>query len=112
MDASLSEVLERIQKASNEALLILRNETGIARYLDQLGEIEYTLHEDTRISSPAEQIYAICLQNLVETGRLMANAARMRKESRGSHFRTDFPEQNEDMGRNIILENGIAYFEE
>jgi L-aspartate oxidase len=35
------------------------------------------------------------LQNMLTVGRLVADAARQRRESRGTHFRTDFPEQND-----------------
>jgi L-aspartate oxidase len=39
---------------------------------------------------------------MVETARLITNAALMRKESRGGHFRHDFPRQKRKWrGRHI-----------
>jgi len=43
------------------------------------------------------------LSNLVLTARLMAEAALIRKESRGAHFRTDYPEPSPDWLRHIVF---------
>jgi L-aspartate oxidase len=43
------------------------------------------------------------LANMVTVGRLMAEAARRREESRGAHYRTDFPEPREEWRRHIVL---------
>jgi len=54
------------------------------------------------------------LKNLLLTGRLVAQAALKRTESRGSHYREDFPAMSEDpMWRKAIaLENGNCSMEE
>ena len=41
--------------------------------------------------APAERP-ALELANMVLTGRLMAEAALLRQESRGAHYRTDYPD--------------------
>ncbi|HWQ22653.1 MAG TPA: FAD-binding protein [Gaiellaceae bacterium] len=38
--------------------------------------------------------------------RLVAESALVREESRGSHFRADFPEQREDFERHVVLRPG------
>jgi L-aspartate oxidase len=43
------------------------------------------------------------LANLVLTGRLMAEAALLREESRGAHYRSDFPEPREDWRRSLTF---------
>jgi L-aspartate oxidase len=43
------------------------------------------------------------LANLVLLGRLVAEAALMREESRGAHFRTDFAETREEWQRHIVF---------
>jgi L-aspartate oxidase len=43
------------------------------------------------------------LANLLTTGRLSAEAALMRQESRGAHYRTDFPEPSDAWLRHIVF---------
>jgi L-aspartate oxidase len=43
------------------------------------------------------------LANMVVVGRLMAEAALLREESRGAHFRTDFPSAREEWRRHIVF---------
>jgi L-aspartate oxidase len=45
------------------------------------------------------------LNNLVTTGRLITEAALLREESRGAHFRADFPSSSPDWQCHIILMN-------
>jgi L-aspartate oxidase len=43
------------------------------------------------------------LADLVTCGRLVTEAALMREESRGAHYRTDFPEPREEWRRHIVF---------
>ncbi|MDP6438400.1 MAG: L-aspartate oxidase [Candidatus Brocadiia bacterium] len=45
------------------------------------------------------------LQNLLTAARLMVTAAREREESRGVHYRSDFPETSEAWRRHIVITN-------
>jgi L-aspartate oxidase len=38
--------------------------------------------------------------------RLVAGSALAREESRGSHFRVDFPEQRDELERHVVLRPG------
>jgi len=45
------------------------------------------------------------LQNMLTVARLVAMSARQREESRGVHYRADFPETSPDWARHIIISN-------
>ncbi len=70
---------------------IVRTDVRLKRALDRL----YLLYEET------EQLYVLSkispqlceLRNLITIAYLVAKGAQMRKESRGLHFTTDYPEQ-------------------
>ncbi len=48
------------------------------------------------------------LNNLVLCARLMTEAALIRKESRGAHFRTDFPQTLPEWQRRIVFRKNVA----
>jgi len=48
------------------------------------------------------------LNNLVLCARLMTEAALLRKESRGAHFRTDFPQTLPEWQRHIVFRKNAA----
>jgi succinate dehydrogenase/fumarate reductase flavoprotein subunit len=50
-----------------------------------------------------ELLEALELRLMVKTAELIATSALLRTESRGSHYRRDFPETDRDWCKNIIL---------
>jgi L-aspartate oxidase len=47
------------------------------------------------------------LANLVLCGRLAAEAALIREESRGAHYRRDFPEARDAWRRHIVFQRDV-----
>ena len=48
------------------------------------------------------------LANMILAARLVAEAALIREESRGAHYRTDFPSPREEWRRHITFRRGAA----
>ena len=65
---------------------------------------------NTAVAAPAPAAATVRLASLVTVGCLMARAALRRTESRGAHFRSDFPERNDiDWARHVTeSRNGVA----
>jgi L-aspartate oxidase len=75
---------------------IIRDETGLNQAVERLAAWQRCLPEPT--DRPSYE-----LNNLVLTARLVAEAALIRKESRGAHFRSDFPKHSEDWEKHITF---------
>ena len=68
---------------------VVRDGEGLARALYVIAQIE-------KSASPA-------LRNMAVTALLVAAAAWKRRESRGAHFRTDFPQASLEWQHSIIF---------
>ena len=75
-----ADAIRRIRRVMSEEVGVVREAKGLKRALAALREIE--------AQAPGDAIVA----NMALTARLIAAAALMRKESRGGHYRSDYPE--------------------
>jgi L-aspartate oxidase len=86
-------VRKRVKRGMWERVGILRDAAGLRR---AIAEFEQISRSNLSVSS----------RNFVTLGLLVAKAALWREESRGGHFRTDFPEQHEEFREHSIQVNG------
>ena len=87
---------------------IIRQHTGLSQAADKLGNP----CPEARITSPVELIRFLEFLNMRKVSRMICTAALARTESRGSHFRNDFPrEDNERWKQNIVIQKGEAGME-
>jgi len=90
--------------ASSTALQALMWESvGIIRAGDTLDKAANTISTWERCLEKPSDRSSYELNNLVLTARLVAEAALIRKESRGAHFRTDYPGTSPDWVKHIVL---------
>jgi L-aspartate oxidase len=75
---------------------IIRDKEGLIQAANTLAAWHRCLPEPT--DRPSYE-----LNNLVLTGRLVAEAALLREESRGAHFRSDFPRHSPDWEKHITF---------
>ena len=85
----LGELLERLRRGMSR-VAIVRDERSLARCLEDIAEVEAALGV-ARVGDPDDLWRALEQQSLLLVGRLLVTAARARRESRGSHYRADFP---------------------
>lgn len=82
---------------------LMWDRAGIVRDAEGLAEVAGTLKAWQGMLPLPTDRPSYELNNLVLTGRLIAEAARLREESRGAHFRTDFPVSSPEWQKHIIF---------
>ena len=74
-----------------ENLIVERNQKGLDKMYDEVEE----LIQETILNAPYGNARALLknleTENLLMVAKLMVGSARLRKESRGSHCRSDYP---------------------
>ena len=88
--------LSALQQLHWDRVGVMRNREGLTRAADILAAWQESL------PPPADRP-SYELNNLVLTGRLVTEAALLREESRGAHFRSDFPQSSPDWQHHIVF---------
>jgi len=82
---------------------LMWDDVGIIRSGESLARARETLAAwEQAVAAPSDRP-SHELTNLLLAGRLVTEAALMREESRGAHYRTDFPETREAWRRHLIF---------
>lgn len=92
--------IKGIKKCSQDNLLVMRTEEGLASAISYYQAIEKELNEAPVSSSINTDNYRVF--SMLKSMELLAKSAKDRKESRGSHNRCDYP--NKDNSFNKIIE--------
>jgi L-aspartate oxidase len=90
--------LRALQDLMWDKVGILRDKKGLTQAAVTLAKWQNYLPEPT--DRPSYE-----LNNLTLAGRLMTEAALLREESRGAHFRSDFPQPLEEWQKHIVFTN-------
>ena len=80
---------------------IIREREGLNEAADVLAAWQRTMPQTT--DQPSHELH-----NLILTGRLLVEAALIREESRGAHFRSDFPRRISKWRRHIVWRNHVS----
>ena len=82
---------------------IIRDEEGLKAALEKNEEIAACLKK-TRVRDYGELRRYLELENMVLLSEMVCRAALLRTESRGAHYRTDYPEEdNNNWLKNILI---------
>jgi L-aspartate oxidase len=88
--------LSALQQLHWDKVGIIRNKTGLTEAANILAAWQESLPQP--VDRPSYE-----LNNLILTGRLVVEAALIREESRGAHFRSDFPQSLPEWQRHIVF---------
>lgn len=106
------EVKHAIQNIMWDSFGPSRDAEGMKKGLSGLMDIKekdlpHLVVGSRRMKYNREKMEAVEVHMMIKTAILLANAALLREESRGSHYRTDFPLQDDKQWlRNIVLRKG------
>ena len=96
-------LFRRLQSAAAEHLMVARTEAGLRSFTGLIEEILAEAFQESRGAGTAGLRRSMELENSLLTARLMARAALLRQESRGSHFRDDYRERDDERWRVSIV---------
>ena len=94
-----------LQNATSEELVICRREKGLKKLINKLEGDLYKKIVLLKIDKTSDIKNYFTLKSMLKTALIIANAALMRKESRGSHHREDYPEKDDKEFRKVIKIN-------
>lgn len=100
-EADWEGLLASLQQKSDGALLIVRDEKGLLSYQAFLQDLWGQLEKGCAPESLQKWLQ---IRNLAQTGQMIAAAALERKESRGSHYRADYPDLDPSLGQMLLIQ--------
>ena len=103
-------VQQDLQDMMQDLVGIVRTEEELTRALEEIAKLRVRAGKASvsgNIDFNPGWHTALDLHNLLTVSEAIARAARERKESRGGHFRDDFPQKDADFGKlNLALKKG------
>ena len=101
-----SDVKEEIKNLMWEKVAIIRSEEGLNEALNQLLAInektkDFNIQNNDQYNTELQN--ALEVINMIQVAILVVKSAILRRESRGAHFRKDFPETKEEWNKSIVI---------
>lgn len=84
-----------LQQVMWETLLVEKDAESLSRARNFVADDRERLTKDLRIAEPSDLAIAFEHRNLLDVAEVIIESASQRTESRGSHFRADFPQRDD-----------------
>jgi len=97
ISCNYGELRNELQKIMDQKVGPLRTATGLSEAVNWFEQWDYLTHYEVR------NVMEIEVRNMLTVGKLIAEAAALRRESRGGHFRQDYPESLASWCKHILL---------
>lgn len=97
---------EELQALMWDKVAIIRNQAGLKTAFDQIQSLKDRMDSLTVPDGKGFNRYlqdALELENMLLVAELVTQSAIIRKESRGSHYREDYPETLKEWNKSIVL---------
>lgn len=100
------EIKKELQEVMWKNVAIIRNEEGLKAALERINELKEML-KDMRvpdvISYNNDLLDALEITKMLDVAELVAKSAFLRRESRGAHYREDYPETDDNWKKSIVF---------
>ena len=107
-----SVLIRRLRETMYQYVGVVRNRDGLETAQNEIRDIRKQAETDLKIVPGRifnyDQIHAFELFNMLELGEAVIKSALLREESRGAHYRTDYPETNHKQWLKNIITRRVA----
>lgn len=102
-DYSIEEMMNQLKSTMWYKSGIIRSQPTLSEALAEIQRLRQDLNR-VRVIGVKDLVDAVRLRNMVTVSEMVVRSALLRTESRGAHFRTDYPEENDEQGQdNVVL---------
>lgn len=103
-----AQAIAEVKRLAWENLLVDTNEEKLVETERLLAAMQKDRLPGLAVKSTQDLVDALELDSMLLTGRILAQAIRMRKESRGDHYREDYPERDDGNWAQVINVDGTG----
>lgn len=106
---SVEDVHLRLQRGMWDTLIVEKDESSLAQAQTTIEQCREDIINTVGIRKPVDYALVAELNNMLDVGECIVQAANFRQESRGSHVRSDYPERDDNNWlTNIFLQQKDA----
>lgn len=109
---NIYDILDDLQTTMTENCGIIRDEKGLLLALESLRELkkefDQVFLEDKSLVFNTELLNVLETRNMLNIAEVLVSCALARQESRGSHYRSDFPKKSDDFRKHSIAFKGLG----